>query len=134
MVSTLRLAKAKSVAPTCPYCGDTARLKHSSEIYGGLQDYGFLWVCENCDAWVGIHKNSRNFVPLGRLANAELREWKQKAHRAFDPLWKNSHWSRQEAYAWLTSQMGKVKPVHIGWCDISECRQVIEICARAEGK
>ena len=121
--------------PTCGYCGKTAELRKSSDVYPrALQDYGLFWVCPgDCDAYVGTHANSKEHAPLGRLANSELREWKKQAHAAFDPLWKESHkefegFSRQQAYDWLTQQMGRSKQVHIGQCDVSECRQIVEIC------
>lgn len=121
--------------PDCPYCGSTAELKKSRDVYPhARQDYGVFWVCPgDCDAYVGTHSNSTQHAPLGRLANKELREWKKKAHAAFDPMWQKSHadylgFSRHDAYDWLTQQMGRVKQAHIGECDVSECRQIVEIC------
>ena len=132
MASILTL---KGNKPDCPYCGKTAVLVKSSDIYPHApQDYGKLWSCPgDCGAYVGTHSNSKDHAPLGRLANSELRRWKSWAHAAFDPLWKESHeefegFSRQQAYDWLTQQMGRAKQVHIGWCDVSECRQIVEIC------
>lgn len=126
-------------APLCPYCGHTAELRHSKDVYPhAQQDYGKFWVCPGeCDAYVGTHANSPKNKPLGRLANKELREWKRRAHLAFDPMWQEQHedyagFSRQEAYSWLTRQMGKVNQVHIGECDVSECRQIVEICNGAK--
>jgi len=132
MASILTL---KGNKPDCPYCGKTAVLVKSSDIYPHApQDYGKLWSCPgDCDAYVGTHSNSRKHAPLGRLANRELRRWKSWAHAEFDPMWKESHeefegFSRQQAYDWLTQQMGRIKQVHIGWCDVNECRQIVEIC------
>lgn len=127
----LKLPEAKTIL--CPYCGQVAALKHSTEVYCSSIDYGYLWVCVPCDAWVGTHRNSRNFAPLGRLANAELREWKRKAHKAFDPHWKESGLTRPEAYEWLRQEMGRVRAVHIGFMDVAECRQVVQICSRGSG-
>ena len=70
----------------CPYCKGQAKLIDSKEIYG--RSYGMVWFCKPCDAWVGTHKNSKKHRPLGRLANAELRHWKQIAHTKFDLLWR----------------------------------------------
>ena len=121
--------------PDCPYCGKTAELRKSSDIYPhSPQNYGLFWVCPGeCDAYVGTHAISKKHIPLGRLANKELRDWKQKAHAAFDPMWQQSHanyegFSRQQAYDWLTQQMGRSKQIHIGDCDVSECKQIVEIC------
>jgi len=121
--------------PDCPYCGQGAELRKSSDVYPHApQDYGLFWVCKgDCDAYVGTHSNSKDYAPLGRLANSELREWKKQAHAAFDPMWRTQHeefegFNRQQAYDWLTQQMGRIKQVHIGWCDVNECRQIVEIC------
>lgn len=76
----------------CPYCHQPARYTDSAPLYRG-NSYGMVWLCDPCGAWVGCHGNTDE--PLGRLANKELREWKQKAHAAFDPLWKRKLAQRQ---------------------------------------
>lgn len=70
----------------CPYCHAEAVLVDSAEVYS--RSYGNIWLCRPCHAWVGVHTNDGLNRPLGRLADTELREWKQRAHAAFDPLWK----------------------------------------------
>jgi len=77
----------------CPYCGKNAVLTDSAVVYHG-RSYGMIWLCRPCWAYVGTHKNSRKHAPLGRIANAELRDWKKKVHAAFDPLWKDGEMSR----------------------------------------
>lgn len=93
-----------------------------------------VWYCEPCNAWVGVHKGTDK--PLGRLANAELRELKKEAHKYFDPLWemkmkqgyKKGH-ARAKAYKWLAGEMGiDGKLCHIGMFDEDQCGRVIEIC------
>ena len=119
----------------CPYCNGQAKLIDSKEIYG--KSYGMVWVCEPCDAWVGTHKGSKKHRPLGRLANAQLRHWKQLAHTKFDPLWiakmrrdkcrRNT--ARRLGYTWLAKQLGiEVKDCHIGMFDVDLCMRVVEIC------
>ena len=126
MKGILRLPPA---APDCPYCGKASKLAKSAEIYPhSAHDYGWFWLCKPCDAYVGTHSNSRRHAPLGRLANKELREAKKAAHAAFDPLWRESDWSRKDAYNWLTQQMGRVRQVHIGEMDTADCRLIITIC------
>ena len=88
----------------CDYCGKPARLVNSSMVYNG-QDHGMIWLCHPCYAWVGVHKGTDE--PLGRLADAELRHWKRKAHAAFDPLWRGREKrTRRWAYDWLAQEMG----------------------------
>lgn len=113
---------------SCPYCGGFARLVDSSDVYRSGRNYGKLWACMPCGAWVGVHKNSRTFAPLGRLANAELRKAKIEAHSAFDRLWKEWDLDRDEAYSWLADRLGiEARECHIGMFDLEMCRRVIEI-------
>jgi hypothetical protein len=88
----------------------------------------------DCQAWVGCHWNDL-YQPKGRLANAELRAMKIKAHQAFDPIWANWKGSRSrkrgKAYRMLADKMGiTVDKCHIGMFNLDQCRQVIDICRR----
>lgn len=110
----------------CPYCGQPSVYVDSAEIYRGTS-YGMIYLCRPCKAWVGVHKGTDE--ALGRLANADLREWKKKAHDAFDPLWKNRIIkNRHQAYQWLSKKLGIPRHLtHIGMFDISECRRIVEL-------
>ena len=59
----------------CDYCGRETEYVDSKVIYG--KSYGKIYLCRNCMAYVGVHKGTDK--PLGRLANAELRNWKKAA-------------------------------------------------------
>ena len=108
----------------CQYCKKPAKFVDSKIIYG--KSYGMIYLCKDCNAYVGVHKGTSR--PLGILANAELREWKKKAHASFDPLWKTKLMTRREAYEWLAKQMGKsLEKCHIGMFDVSECEQVVDL-------
>lgn len=111
----------------CPYCGRESEYMDSEIIYG--KSYGMIYICRHCDAYCGVHKNSDQ--ALGRLANAELREWKKKAHDAFDPIWKSNLKRRKEAYAWLGKQIGTPPEyTHIGMMGVNTCKKVVEICKK----
>lgn len=118
----------------CPYCGNKPQLLNSSTVYQSSDDYGKLWVCLDCQAWVGCHQGSDR--PLGRLADKELRTWKMEAHNWFDPLWKKKveqgmkkYEARNAAYQYLADAMAIDKKVcHIGMFDIEQCKQVVSIC------
>jgi len=123
-------------APTCPYCGKKAELVSSVKVYG--RDHGNLWICHPCQAWVGVHKNDGLNRPLGRLANAELRQWKRAAHRAFDPLWQrkierdgcSKSQARKAGYTWLAAELGiQFDKCHIGMFDVDLCEKVVEVCS-----
>lgn len=108
----------------CPYCGKQAEFVDSIEIYG--TSYGMAYWCRDCDAYVGCHKGTDK--PLGRLANAELRKWKMRAHAAFDLLWKGRFMRRWQAYAWLASELDiPSEKCHIGMMDIHMCQKVIDV-------
>lgn len=119
----------------CDYCGNPARLVNGSVIYPHRPDLKNLsfWLCEPCSAYVGCHKNSKSkAAPLGRLANAELRKAKNRAHAAFDPLWKDGNMSRRRAYSWLAKQLGiKEKDCHIGMFDVDMCARVVEVISKS---
>lgn len=124
--------------PICPYCTKPAMFFASSARFYHDTDFGPVWACLPCQAWVGCHKTSARHVPLGRLADAELRRAKQEAHRFFDPLWKgkirrdgcSKGEARQAGYKWLADQMGIAIPAcHIGHFDVEQCRRVVALCA-----
>lgn len=118
---------------TCPYCGRPAELVNGAAIYGpGRFTDLFFWLCRDCAAWVGCHKNSRRAAPMGRLANAELRRWKSNAHAVFDPLWRTGPLSRADAYRNLAKALDihPASQCHIGWMDVEQCKSVVRICLK----
>jgi hypothetical protein len=124
---------------TCPYCGAEAVLVDSEEVYG--RSYGLIYLCRPCRAWVGVHKGTE--MPLGRLANKELREWKIAAHAAFDPLWQakmrrdncSKGQARKAAYTWLAEKLGiPLRKCHIGMFDIDLCKRTVEVCEKIPRK
>ena len=108
----------------CPYCKDKALLVDSTEVLG--RDRGPIYYCKTCGAYVRVHKGTD--IPMGRLADAELRMHKQFAHAAFDPIWKTGIMSRYGAYCWLAKKLGlPVKYAHMGLFDVYQCKRVIEL-------
>lgn len=143
------MTKAPAPPPICPYCERPAILRDSECVYN--RSYGMIWICVQCQAWVGVHKGTTK--PLGRLANKELRDWKIKAHAVFDPLWEAKYkhrlaggasksgrpggahykkaYARGSAYKWLAGEMGiDSKQCHIGMFDVEQCKQVVVICSK----
>lgn len=110
----------------CDYCGENAEKVSGKEIYPHRPDlfHKVFYRCEPCDAYVGCHPGGDN--PLGRLANSELRAAKMRAHRWFDPIWRNGSMTRKEAYKSLSEHMGiPAAECHIGMFDIEQCKQVM---------
>ena len=114
----------------CPYCGGDVQLVSGRAIYPHRPDLSHksFYQCAPCDAYVGCHPGTTN--AMGRLANAELRVAKMKAHTAFDPIWKIGKMKRCSAYAWLAKALGiDQKDCHIGMFNSDECRRVVNVCA-----
>lgn len=136
-----KTATGHPIPPICPYCGSAAVFNASSADYYSGRDFGPLWACDPCEAWVGCHKGKN--IALGRLANKELRIWKKRAHDAFDPLWREKlrrrreergpeykvFYARGSGYKWLALQLGIDRSAcHIGEFDVDQCKRVVEIC------
>lgn len=121
----------------CSYCGQPARLVDGSWVYPHRPDLKskVFWMCDPCNAWVGCHRAKKDggrgdgTLPLGRLANAQLRKLKQEAHKVFDPLWRNGPFrNRTMAYRWLAQQLQiSYADCHIGLFDDTTCQRVINI-------
>ena len=44
----------------CPYCNSKTEFINSQEIYG--KDYGNIYICRSCSAYVGVHKETNKAV------------------------------------------------------------------------
>jgi ssDNA-binding Zn-finger/Zn-ribbon topoisomerase 1 len=110
----------------CPYCNSKVNLTDSAAVYHG-KSYGDIYLCDKypeCDAYVGVHKGTT--VPLGTMANKELREWRKKAHAVFDSLWKTGKITRKAAYNKLMLKLGLSK------MSVDQCKKLIA-AFKAEG-
>lgn len=109
----------------CQYCKKRVGLVPASRIY---PDHHYLegkwfYFCKECDAWVGTHPNK---IPLGSLANKELRMWRRKTHYFLDRLWREGQYTRKEAYKVLQSLTGlSEKKAHIAKFNIEQCQSAI---------
>lgn len=116
--------------PSCPYCGEEAVLTTGAVIYPRLAHLhaNTMYSCLPCGAWVGCHEGTTR--PLGRLANAELRQAKMATHRVFDRIWKDGpKGARGAAYHWLAGALGiSIEDCHIGMFDVAMCRRAIAAC------
>lgn len=113
----------------CPYCVQDIKLVMGKEIYPERPDLykKKYWLCKPCEAYVGCYGNTDR--PLGRLAKAQLRVLKIKAHHALDALWEDGHMCRTHAYLWLAKQLGIAENAcHIGMFSTQMCKEVIALC------
>ena len=108
----------------CPYCNKEAQWVTNEKIYGKRYGKSYMcYLCETCNAYVGCHNNTK--IPLGTMANKELRNWRIKSHSVIDPLWRGKKVNRQEVYDKLKSVFGK--EIHIGKADIELCKNIIKL-------
>ena len=119
----------------CPYCGAQAVLRPANAVYGNAakSEGGYLYVCKRwpqCDAYVSAHTKSR--LPMGTLANGDLRHKRILAHRALDEFRARCHMEKWEAYVWLQAKLClNPQQTHIGSFSEYMCDRVIELCASA---
>ena len=112
----------------CRYCGYPVIYTSNSEIYGKEYGNGKCYLCRNCKAFVGVHNGTD--IPLGTLANNELRKYRKEAHFWFDKIWKGSKKikTRNNAYEWLSLQLNIPKEkTHIAMFEKEECKKTIKI-------
>jgi len=112
---------------TCPSCASSMVLKDSR--------YGKFYSCitfPKCRTTHGAHPDGQ---PLGKPATPETRQWRVRAHDAFDALWKgsNTRMSRGQAYVHMQTLMGMTADeAHIGNFDEDQCVDLIERLAIEE--
>lgn len=122
----------KRVNIKCPYCGSRALLRPASVVYGekAADPAAPYYVCARfpaCDAYVAAHK--KNCLPMGSLANAELRRKRIQAHAALDRLWKGGLMIKKQAYFWLQAKLDLPgEETHIGRFSTFRCEQVRWCC------
>lgn len=111
----------------CPYCQKDAERTDGAAIYPHRADLAAkrFFACFPCGAWVGTHPDGR---PMGRLANAELRKAKMRAHAAFDPIWKDGGVTRGVAYSLLADALNLSREAcHVGYFDVATCDRVVVV-------
>lgn len=122
----------KRVNIKCPYCGSRAFLRPATVVYGkkAVVSDAPLYVCAHfpaCDSYVTAHKSS--LLPMGTLANAQLRHQRIKAHTAFNRLWQSGLMNKKQAYRWLHLKLGLPESeAHIGNFSTYRCKQVVQLC------
>ncbi|CAL8481055.1 zinc-finger-containing protein [Caballeronia sp. S22] len=126
--------------PNCDYCGDPAVVARAGDhVYPYRDDHGPLWLCQNCQAWIGVFPRSTRNVPLGRLADARLRELKAKLHAALEPLVSakvrrdgcNVFEARAKAMKWLAGEIGAdAEKCSIHTLDADRCERAIAVVER----
>jgi len=110
----------------CIYCGADVIFTSNAAVYGSEYGNGKCYKCTRCDAFVGVH--TKTDIPLGILANKELRELKKQCHALFDPVWKEqNNMQRGQAYRILAKKLDiPVEQCHFGWFG----KETLEKCVK----
>lgn len=134
--ATMRVTNPLPVPTVCPYCQGAVRCVSNSLIYGreyGDWPYAYRCSTDGCGAYVGLHPFTN--IPLGTLANAELREARKEAKAAFNPIWQGQMTSRSDAYAWLADALRiPAAECHFGWFDVERCLVAKAVCERRRAR
>ncbi|MDP4546524.1 zinc-finger-containing protein [Marinobacter sp. MDS2] len=133
-VSRKALRRVKNPLPapkTCRYCGPEVPvlIEHHSVVYGGRSygDWPYVYRCLHCRAYVGLHPHTD--LPLGTLADEELRKARKQNKAIFNRLMAQAVLSRSEAYQWLAEAMSiPVGECHWGWFEIEQCELAGQLC------
>jgi len=111
----------------CPYCGAPVRYRSADGIYRDNPERTMLYVCERypkCDAYVRAHAGTN--IPMGSMADGNLRALRKEAHDAFNRLYTSGMMSRDDAYRWLADMLqAPASQAHIGCLGEYYCRKVI---------
>ena len=119
----------QAVAPICPYCNKRSERVTGREVYPHKKEllYQIFYQCKPCRAYIGTHKRSDG-IPIGRLANKDLRRAKADLHREFDQIWRNGLMSRAGLYIWLAKQLNINKQdCNIASFDLETCVKATEL-------
>ncbi len=111
----------------CPYCGSPVIFRSAEGIYREDGNGTMLYVCGSypeCDAYVRVHAGTR--IPVGSLADRNLRRLRRRAHDVFDQLYLSGYMGKQDAYQWLAGLIdAPLSEAHIGHLGEYYCGQVI---------
>lgn len=100
----------------CNICGGEVEYKKLKDV--GLESFqsGWCYICTNCGAYVGTHKN-RPKEALGILAHKDTRRLRMICHEEFDRHW-TSIAGKNRAYYRLSKLLGIPKEnCHFGHMD-----------------
>lgn len=125
----------------CPYCFSAVELVTGADVYPERPELANrnIWRCTLCDASVGCHKVgarvrrsdgielvSDGTLPMGSLADEELRAARTETHRLFDGLWlEPARMTRADAYAWMAKLLRiPHEDAHVASLSYDECVKV----------
>jgi ssDNA-binding Zn-finger/Zn-ribbon topoisomerase 1 len=88
----------------------------------------WFYGCQGYPSCNGTLPAEDDGSPRGRPRTRELQGWRNRAHEAFDCLWKDGHCDRGAAYSWLRAATGlSHKNAHMMKMNVEQCQTVIRL-------
>lgn len=116
-----RVPDPHHLSDECEHCGGIVTVENNSIIYS--KEYGhypWIYYCNWCSASVGMHPYTN--IPLGTLANREIKEARKDSKASFFKYVKVSGYSRSACYAHLSKALSiSPKETHFGLFDVERC-------------
>lgn len=110
------------MTPICPYCQQPTELTKGKYLYPKKPELATViyYACKTCKAWARVDKGTG--APMGRIANAELRQWKGKLMTSLDSL--RGKFDHKDAKRWLADGI-QVTVDDILWFDVMQCQVAV---------
>lgn len=126
--ATARVKDPWPMQTQCDCCSSTnVDVVSNAVVYG--KEYGkwpYMVLCQDCYAYVGLHPFTN--IPLGTMANKNLRNLRTKSKNLFIKFQKENEYSRTDAYEYLADLMGiETKHCHFAQFNEEQCEEVIDI-------
>jgi len=101
----------------------SVQIVHHDYVYGRVYgEWPWVYMCKACWAYVGMHPFTN--IPLGTLADAQLRKARKECKQPFEVLFQSKKMTRDQAYAGLAAHMRLTSETcHFGWFDIGQCEK-----------
>lgn len=108
----------------CQYC--MSETVYTNRIDENGYVHGMVYICKDCDAYVGVHKGSN--ISLGSVAKSKLRSLRIVAHETIDPFFKEYGYTRNQVYRIIRNELDIPKDIcHIGMLNEQQCQKVISL-------
>ena len=123
-----RVLNPLPIPTKCYLCeGTRITLERNSVVYNGKEygDWPYIYLCNDCRAYVGLHPETN--IPLGTLADEEIRQARKLCKDPFEKLWRSGKMTRNEAYKALAAYFRIEKEeCHFAWFTAEMCYEARE--------
>lgn len=108
----------------CPNCFTKMDLVRKKKKKFEINEVHVHYLCSKCNSTLACSAKGRVYsYPYSE----ELHNARNKAHKAFDVIWKTGVMSRGDAYIWLAKKLS-MPDVHMSKLNIATCELVVNLC------